>query len=39
MWAYFIVPTVGVIMGLVAMFNDYSHGSGKADAGELYASI
>jgi hypothetical protein len=38
MWAYFIVPTIGLTMGLVAMFNDYSHGSGKADAEELPAA-
>jgi hypothetical protein len=39
MWAYFIVPAVATIMGFVAMFNDYSHGSGRAEAGELHASI
>jgi hypothetical protein len=37
MWAYFIVPAIASIMGLVAMFNDYSYGSGSADSGELQA--
>jgi hypothetical protein len=39
MWAYFVVPIVASIMGFVAMFNDYSHGSGRAEGGELHASI
>jgi hypothetical protein len=38
MWAYFIVPTIGLVMGLVATLDDYSYGSGKADSGELPAS-
>jgi hypothetical protein len=39
MWIYFIVPAVASIMGLIAMFGDYSHGNGGVDRGELNPSF
>jgi hypothetical protein len=39
MWAYFIIPAIASMLGLAAMFKDYSHGNGNVDGAEVNGTV